>query len=83
MISLICFCLTSLGCINWLSIGIIQFDFIAAIFGSQAHVVSRILYVLVGLSCIWLIVKAFKNKGTIDVRHDNLAKKEKTQDMLS
>lgn len=84
MISLICFIVAMIGGLNWLSIGIIQFDFVAAIFGSQAHVVSRIIYVLVGLACAYLIYKAIATKGRIEFRREKF-KKEKSepqQDML-
>lgn len=84
MICLICFVIAMIGGINWLSIGILQFDFVAAIFGSQAHVVSRIVYVLVGFACIFLICRAFATKGRLELRREKF-KKEKSepqQDML-
>lgn len=84
MINLICFVLAMIGGLNWLSIGLIQFDFVAAIFGSQAHVVSRIIYVLIGFACIFLIYKAIATKGKLEFRREKF-KKEKSepqQDML-
>ena len=44
-----------IGALNWLLIGLFQFDLIAAIFGSQSALVSRIIYALVGIAGIWAI----------------------------
>lgn len=84
MICLICFIVAMIGGLNWLSIGILQFDFVAAIFGSQAHVVSRIIYVLVGFACIFLICRAFATKGRLEFRREKFKKEnsEPQQDML-
>jgi hypothetical protein len=41
-----------IGGLNWLSIGLFQFDFVAWIFGGPAALVSRIVYCLVGISAI-------------------------------
>ena len=47
--------LVILGAINWLLVGLFQFDLVAAIFGGSAAVVSRIIYVLIGLAGLWAI----------------------------
>lgn len=47
--------LVIIGAINWLLIGIFQFDVVAAIFGGQAAVFSRIIYTIVGLAGLWAI----------------------------
>ncbi len=41
--------LVIIGAINWLLIGLFSFDLVATIFGSMS-VVSRIVYVLVGMA---------------------------------
>src|SRR5690625_2233327 len=49
--------LTIIGAINWGLIGFFSFDLVAAIFGGQTAVLSRIIYALVeisGLICISL-----------------------------
>lgn len=63
MISLISFILAIIGCINWLSIGILQFDFVAGIFGSQSNIFSRIVYTLVGIAAVIVTFNLLKNKG--------------------
>ena len=52
--------LTILGGVNWLLVGLFQFDLVASIFGGSAAVVSRIIYVLVGLAGIWGIIMLFR-----------------------
>ncbi len=48
--------LVIIGAINWGLIGFFQFDLVAAIFGGQAAIVSRIIYALVGLAGLWAIM---------------------------
>lgn len=52
--------LVIIGAINWLLIGLFQFDLVAAIFGGQTSAVSRIIYSLVGLAGLWCITLLFK-----------------------
>ncbi len=47
----ICLALVIIGAINWLLIGLFSFDLVASIFGSMS-MLSRIIYVLVGISGI-------------------------------
>ncbi len=44
-----------IGALNWLLIGLFQFDLIAAIFGGQGAIVSRIIYCIVGLAGLWAL----------------------------
>lgn len=46
--------LVIIGAINWGLVGLLNFDLVAAIFGSMS-ILSRIIYDLVGLSGIYLI----------------------------
>ena len=47
--------LVIIGAINWLLVGLFQFDLVAAIFGGSAAVISRIIYCLVGLAGLWCL----------------------------
>lgn len=47
--------LVIIGGINWGLIGLFQFDLVAALFGGQDAMLSRIVYILVGLSALWQI----------------------------
>ncbi len=51
---LLAFTLLAIGGLNWLLVGLFQWD-VGMIFGGQAATVSRIIYVLVGLSALWEI----------------------------
>ncbi len=53
--------LVIIGALNWLLIGLFQFDVVAAIFGGMGAIVSRIIYSLVGLAGIWLIPSLFRH----------------------
>ena len=55
-----------IGGINWGLIGIFQFDLVAFIFGGQAAIISRIIYVLVGISAIWCISLFFKEQELLE-----------------
>ncbi|MET3244350.1 uncharacterized membrane protein YuzA (DUF378 family) [Burkholderia sp. OAS925] len=50
--------LVIIGALNWGLIGLVQLDVVAAIFGSGT-VPARIIYVLVGISGIYCLVRAF------------------------
>jgi uncharacterized membrane protein YuzA (DUF378 family) len=54
--------LAIIGGLNWGSIGLFRFDFVAYIFGGQAAPVSRVIYTLVGLAAIWLISLLFRER---------------------
>lgn len=71
MFTIIAFILTLLGCINWLSIGLLQYDFVAGIFGYQASVFSRIIYIIIGAGALFLTFKLIKGKGVIAVFSKN------------
>lgn len=65
MFNLIVFLITQIGAINWLCIGLFQFDYIAGIFGSQAHFVSRFIYTIIGLCCVYLLILLAIKKGNL------------------
>ena len=47
--------LVIIGALNWLLVGLFRYDLVAALFGGQGAVISRIIYTLVGLAGIWAI----------------------------
>ena len=53
------------GGINWGSLGLFRFDIVAWIFGGQAALISRIIYVIVGISALWCISLLFRERDTI------------------
>ncbi|MGI5899401.1 MAG: DUF378 domain-containing protein [Christensenellales bacterium] len=54
--------LVIIGAINWLLIGIFQFDIVAAIFGGQEMLWSRIVYSIIGLAGLWTISLLFRRR---------------------
>lgn len=68
MLDRIALLLLIVGGVNWGLIGIFQFDLVAFVFGGQAAVLSRIIYVLVGISAIWCISLFFKEQEMLEAR---------------
>ncbi len=50
--------LVLIGALNWGLVGIANFNLVAAIFG-ELNLISRIIYILVGVSAIFLIISCF------------------------
>lgn len=61
MLDKIALTLLIIGGLNWGSVGIFQFDLVAWICGGQTGIISRIVYILVGLSAIWWITLLFRD----------------------
>ena len=59
--------LAIIGGLNWGSIGLFQFDLVAALFGGSGSLISRIVYSLVGLAALWCITLLFR--GNEEVSH--------------
>ncbi len=53
--------LVIIGALNWLLVGLFQFDLVAAIFGGQAALLSRIVYTVIGLAGIYSIGLLFRD----------------------
>ena len=58
--------LSIVGCLNWGLIGLFQFDLVAWLFGSQAALLARIVYALVGLAGIWNITFLLRRMPRVD-----------------
>lgn len=63
MIDRIALTLLVIGGLNWGCVGIFQFDLVAWLFGGQTGIVSRIIYIVVGLAAIWCISLLFRDIG--------------------
>ncbi|MFL9828312.1 DUF378 domain-containing protein [Rhodoplanes sp. SY1] len=63
-INLITLLLVIVGGVNWGLVGLAQFDLVATLFGGQSATLSRIVYVLVGLSALWQLVPFSKAMST-------------------
>ncbi len=49
-----------IGALNWGSIGLFNLDLVATLFGGQMSIMSRIIYIAVGIAGIWCISLLFK-----------------------
>ena len=55
------------GGLNWLLVGAFNFDLVAALFGEMSPL-SRIVYILVGLSALCILFMSAKLTRSIDSR---------------
>lgn len=58
--------LVIIGALNWLLVGLFQFDVVAAVFGGVDSLVSRIVYVIVGLAGLYTITLLFDARRVND-----------------
>ncbi len=70
MLDRIALILAIIGGLNWGSIGLFQFDIVAWMFGGQDALVSRIIYVLVGIAAVWCISLLFRERTVITESRD-------------
>jgi uncharacterized protein len=52
------------GGVNWGLVGLFQFDLVAALFGGSDSALSRLVYILVGVSALWQIKPLFQSFST-------------------
>lgn len=63
--------LVIVGGVNWLLVGIAGFDLVAALTGSEfgeTNPISSVIYILVGLSAVWLLPMLARLATTSDER---------------
>ncbi len=70
MLDRIALILTVIGALNWGGIGLFQFDAVAWLFGGQDNVISRIVYIVVGLAGLWCISLLFRERNALTERDD-------------
>ena len=54
ILNLLALTLVIIGAINWLLIGLFQFNLVDSIFG-ELSIISRIVYTLVGIAGLWAL----------------------------
>lgn len=57
--------LVIIGAVNWGSIGLFQYDLVAAVFGGQGAILARVIYTLVAVAGIWCISLLFREREHI------------------
>ena len=68
MLDRISLILTIIGGINWLLVGLFQFDLVAYIGGGQAAMISRVIYTVVGIAALWCISLLFRERVHVEGR---------------
>ena len=85
MLTFFSFLFVLLGALNWFFIGVFQYDFVAGFFGSQASLLSRLIYFIVGMAGFVILAMALKNRGKINITQNsfksNKEKENKMQDL--
>lgn len=65
ILNLITYCIVLLGALNWGLIGVFGWNLVGAIMMGDMSAGAIIVYVLVGLSAIWLIISPFLTRGIL------------------
>lgn len=63
--------LVIVGALNWLLVGLFRYDLVAAIFGGQDALLSRVVYTLVGVAGIWCISLLFRDRHDVATNDKN------------
>ncbi|SMC41995.1 DUF378 domain-containing protein [Papillibacter cinnamivorans] len=58
--------LVIIGALNWGSIGIFGFDFVAFAVGGQMALAARVIYTLVALGGLWCISLLFRDRDPVE-----------------
>jgi uncharacterized membrane protein YuzA (DUF378 family) len=66
VISNIALVLVIIGALNWGSVGLFNYDIVAALSGGTTALLARIIYVLVAVAGLWCISLLFKDKVSPD-----------------
>ena len=61
MLDEIALMLAVIGGLNWGSVGLLNFDIVAWLFGSHNSIASRIIYIVIAIASIWYISILFKD----------------------
>lgn len=69
MLDRISLLLVIIGAVNWLLVGLFQFDVVAWLFGGSTMLLSRIIYSLVGIAGLWCITLLFRDRDPV-VKHE-------------
>lgn len=71
LINLIASILVAIGGLNWLSIGVFGYNFVG-LFDGITPIISRIIYILVGVATLYLIYSAIVSKGKLNLNQRDM-----------
>ncbi|MBP5426774.1 MAG: DUF378 domain-containing protein [Clostridiales bacterium] len=60
-----------IGAINWLLVGLFQFDLVASLLGGSSSIVSRTVYSIVGLAGL-LAINLFMHNSNTALNHSQI-----------
>ncbi len=63
--------LVIVGALNWLLVGLFQFDLVASLFGGTDSLISRLIYTLVGVAGIWSVSLLFRDREKAGTQNRN------------
>ena len=66
IVNIIAWILLIIGGLNWFLVGAFSWNLVGAIFGA-VDIIGRIIYILVGLSAIWLLIAPMAENGRISL----------------
>ncbi|MCL2847622.1 MAG: DUF378 domain-containing protein [Firmicutes bacterium] len=70
VLNIIAFTILILGGLNWMLVGIFNLNLISTVFMGYRSPGSITMYVLVGLSALWLIISSIASNGRIQFVED-------------
>ena len=56
MLTIICLILTIIGGLNWLAVGLFDYNLVSQLFAGELYFIARIIYSLVGFAAIWVTI---------------------------
>jgi uncharacterized protein len=65
-INILTLILLIVGGLNWGLVGLFNFDLVAALFGASSAL-ARLVYILVGLSAAWQVVRLLSTTGSAEL----------------
>lgn len=77
MLTFVSFIIVMIGSLNWFFIAAFQYDFVAGFFGTQASLLSRLVYFIIGMASFVLIAMVLKNKGKLKITENSFKQKFK------
>ncbi len=60
-----------IGGLNWGAVGLFNFDLVSFVFGGSDQIVTRIIFMLVGIAALWSITLLFRSRERLITREQH------------
>jgi len=60
-----------IGGVNWFLVGAFEFDLVSWLFGGPTTVLARVVYILIGISALWITYILMARRGVINCTAEN------------